>query len=95
MLELNGKSKSDWKENLCIEAEQELNELLESVKSHRCAYKDADNVQIAQMWCALVETKRTINKLDQRLKYVETVFGGLFKVREEEREKLVKSLLKF
>ena len=96
MLELSkmGK-KEDWKENLCIEAEQELNQLLEAVKKHRCAYKDAENVQIAQLWCGMIEMKKMFNKLDQRLGYVETVLNGLFKARDEERDKLVKSLMKF
>ncbi|MCD6274492.1 MAG: hypothetical protein J7J15_00480 [Candidatus Aenigmarchaeota archaeon] len=96
MLELNkvGK-KADWKECLSIEAEHELNQILEAVKRHRCAYKDAENVQIAQLWCGLIEIKKMINKLNDRLGYVETVLNGLFKTRDEERDKLVKSLMKF
>lgn len=96
MLELDrmGK-KSDWKECLSIEAEQELNQILETVKKHRCAYKDAENVQIAQLWCGLIEIKKIVGKLDQRLGYIETVLNGLFKSRDEERDKLVKSLMKF
>jgi len=96
MLELDriGK-KADWRENLSIEAEQELNQILEAVKKHRCAYKDAENVQIAQLWCGLIEIKRMINKLNDRLGYIETVLNALFKARDEERDKLMKSLMKF
>lgn len=96
MLELNRSGKKeDWKESLSIEAEQELNQILEAVKKHRCAYKEAENVQVAQLWCGLIEIKRIIGKLDERLSYIETVLNGLFKTRDEEKDKLVKSLMKF
>lgn len=95
MIELTGKGKEDWKENLSVEAEQELNELLESVRKYRCAYKDAENVQIAQMWCGIIEMMRKNNKLEQRIGYIETVLNKLFRGYDEERDKLVKSLLKF
>ncbi|OYT42962.1 MAG: hypothetical protein B6U88_02360 [Candidatus Aenigmarchaeota archaeon ex4484_56] len=87
--------KRDWKENLSVEAEKELNEILESVKKHRCAYKSADNVQVAQLWCATIELKRLINKLDMRLEYIENILNKLFRGYDEEKDKLVKSLLKF
>ena len=97
MLELNrmGKKEENWKECLSIEAEQELNQILEAVKKHRCAYKDAENVQIAQLWCGMIEIKKMVGNLNQRLGYIETVLNGLFKSRDEERDKLVKSLMKF
>ncbi len=96
MLEVNGKGrKADWKENLSVEAEQELNQLLERVKKHRCAYKDAENVQISQLWCTLIEMFRINNELEQRVARIEKVLGGLFKTYEEDKDQLVKSLIKF
>jgi len=96
MLELDrlGK-KTDWKENLSIEAEQELNQLLEKVKKHRCAYRSAENVQIAQLWCGLIEIVRMIKNLESRLDRIERILDKTFRSYEEERDKLIKSLLKF
>jgi len=96
MLELDrlGK-KTDWKENLSIEAEQELNQLLEKVKKHRCAYRSAENVQIAQLWCGLIEIVRMIKNLESRLGRMEKILDKTFRSYEEERDKLIKSLLKF
>lgn len=96
MLELNREGrKSDWKECLSVEAEQELNQLLEEIKKHRCAYRNAENVQVAQVWCGLVEVIRKMYKLEQRIDYIEAMFKALFDARDCERDKLVKSLMKF
>jgi hypothetical protein len=92
---MNGKDKSDWKENLSAEAEQELNLLLESTRKHRCAYKASENVQVAQVWCSLIEMMRMMDKLDKRVAYIEKVMGGLFKGHDEEKEALLKGLLRF
>jgi len=96
MLELDrfGK-KTDWKENLSIEAEQELNQLLEKVKKHRCAYRSAENVQIAQLWCALIEVMRAIKEIDGRLSRIEKILDKVFRTYEEDKDKLLRSLLRF
>ena len=96
MLDLgtNGK-KADWKECLSAESEQELNELLESIRKHRCAYRTSDNVQVAQVWCGLVEMKRILNKMENRLDHIEKVLGGMFTTYNDEKDKLIKSLVKF
>lgn len=91
----NGKDRADWKENLSVEAEQELNTLLESTRKHRCAYKASDNVQIAQVWCALIEQMRMIDKLEKRVAYVERVLDKLFKGHDDEKDALLKGLLRF
>ncbi len=93
-LGMNGK-KADWKECLSAESEQELNELLESIRKHKCAYRNAENVQVAQVWCGLVEMKRAMNKLEDRLEYIEKVLGGMFTTHNEEKDKLIKSLVRF
>lgn len=86
---------SDWKENLSAESEQELNALLEATRKHRCAYNGAENVQIAQVWCAMVEMLKMMNKLEERVAYIERVMDRLFRGYEGERDQLLKGLLKF
>ena len=96
MLEINGKGKKlDWKENLSIEAEQELNQLLERVKKHRCAYRSAENVQVSQLWCGLIELFRVNKELEQRIAKIEKILGGLFKTYEDDKDRLIKSLSRF
>jgi hypothetical protein len=91
----NGKDKADWKENLSVEAEQDLNMLLEATRKHRCAYKASENVQVAQVWCALIEQMRMLNKLEARVAYIEKVLDKLFKGHQEEKDALLKGLLRF
>lgn len=91
----NGKDKADWKENLSSEAEQELNLLLEATRKHRCAYKASENVQVAQVWCALIEMMRMMDKLDKRVAYIERIMDKMFKGHEEEKDALLKGLLRF
>ncbi|MBN2095539.1 MAG: hypothetical protein JW727_05810 [Candidatus Aenigmarchaeota archaeon] len=91
----NGKDRGDWKENLSAEAEQSLNLLLEATRKHRCAYKSAENIQIAQVWCALVEQMRMVDKLEQRVAYIERILDSMFKGHTNEREALLKGLTRF
>lgn len=91
----NEREKCDWKECLPVEDEAKLNELLEATRRHRCAYKSAENVQIAQIWCAMIETMKMVDKLDQRVAYIERVLDRLFRGYEGERGKLLEGLLKF
>ncbi|MBN2095115.1 MAG: hypothetical protein JW727_03645 [Candidatus Aenigmarchaeota archaeon] len=86
---------SDWKDHLCVEDEQKLNELLEAARRHRCAYHSSDNVQVAQVWCALIEMMKMVNKLEARVSYIERVLNHLFEGHQGEKEKLLSGLLKF
>ncbi len=89
------KEKEDWKENLSLEAAAELEDLLKKVQKHRCAYKQAPEVQIAQLWCALIEIRREIKELEQRLSRIEDLLNILFRGYEKQREELLKSLIRF
>lgn len=85
----------NWKKLLAIEDEMLLNDLLLRGAKHRGAYKNADDVKIAQIWCALVETKKQINSMDERLRRIEYLLGGIIKRSHEDEEKLLKSLRNF
>jgi hypothetical protein len=97
MITINGKPErpTDWKENLCVEDEKTLNELLDAIKRHRCAYKSAENVQVAQVWCAMIEQQKMINKIEARVAYIERILNKLFVGHEEERDTLLRGLTKF
>jgi len=72
-----GGDEKDWKEFLCGNAQEELAELIEKAKQHKCAYSQADDVKVAQVWCALTEVSRQMKKIDERLTRVETGVKGL------------------
>jgi len=62
---LFGDEEKDWKEFLCGNAQVELAELIERAKQHKCAYEKAEDVKVAQVWCALAEMSRQIKKLEE------------------------------
>jgi hypothetical protein len=91
-------AKKDWKQYLSAEDEEKLNEILIKVAKHRGAYKNADDVKVAQLWCTILELRKENLILQSKMKKIEDVFEAMFeKVRkqEREREELAKSLEKF
>ncbi len=96
MITVNSKPNrpSDWKEYLCVEDEQRLNQLLDSTKRNRCAYMSAEDAQIAQVWCAMIEQMRMINKLEQRVAYIERILDRLFKGHDEEKKALLEGIVR-
>lgn len=82
----------DWKKNLSVEAEAELNELIEETAKHRGAFRSASDVKNAQMWCAILETNRKLNKLARRLDRIESLLDAMFERYEQEKSELLKSL---
>ncbi len=75
------KIEDNWKKNLSPEDEAWLNELLHKTAMHRSAYMSAEEVRIAQLWCALLEVKkereRKLDELDERLRRLEFLLDGI------------------
>jgi hypothetical protein len=89
---------SDWKQLLSIDDEDKLNDILRKVAKHRGAYKNADEVKIAQMWCAILELMKQNIVLQKRLLLIEDVFEAVYekqRKREIEERLLLRSLDKF
>ena len=85
----------NWKKFLGVDDEAMLNDIIANTAKHRGAYKNADDVKIAQLWCSLIEAQKQMNKMDQRLKRIEYILGGLIKRSDDDRERLLKSLRNF
>ena len=88
----------DWKEFLCGNAQVELAELIERAKQHKCAYMQADDVKVAQLWCALTEVSRQLKAVEERIDRAEVALKGIAEMgemakRQTLREK-VQDLLK-
>ena len=88
----------DWKQFLSLEDEERLNQILKNISRYRGAYKNADDVKIAQLWCSVLELENENRILQKKLSRIENILEGMFsKVREQEREEqeLAKSLERF
>ncbi len=92
------KADDNWKKYLGIEDEEHLNNILMKASRHKGAYKNSDDIKMAQMWCALLEMRKENIILQKRLTRMEEIFDSIFeKSRKHEREKLelVESLERF
>lgn len=67
----------DWKEFMCGDIQPELASLIEKAKKHRCAYMQADDVKVAQVWCALTEVSREIKALTEKVIILESAVQGI------------------
>ncbi|MFH7882483.1 MAG: hypothetical protein QW140_02070 [Candidatus Aenigmatarchaeota archaeon] len=88
----------DWKECLSPEAQKIISELFEETKKHKCAYMNADDVKIAQLWCALIEIKKQFDEISKNIKKLEEPFKAIVEIGEAEKrktiEKVVEELIK-
>ena len=87
------KKKEDWKNNLDDESKQILSEVLDSTKKHRYAYNSADDVKAAQVWTALIELKKELQKTNELLGNLKRPWEAIVSVGEEEKRKTVEKLV--
>jgi len=87
------KKKEDWKNNLDDESKHVLSVLLDSTKKHRHAYNSADDVKISQLWTAIVELKKELNKTNELLGNLQEPWKAIVAVGEEEKRKTVEKLV--
>lgn len=88
----------DWKQYLTDEDEEKLNDMIKHVAKHRGAYKNAEEVKIAQLWCSLLELRKENDDLKKKLRQMEEIFETMVEKRKkqlEEKEELIKSIEKF
>ncbi len=87
------KKKEDWKDNLSDEDRQVMSQIFDSTKKHRYAYNSADDVKVAQLWTALVELKKELQKTNELLGKVQEPWKDIVAVGEEEKRKTVEKLV--
>ena len=86
--------KKEWKALLGSQDEEKLNALIRDIIKYREAYSKADNVKMAQLWCALLDMKKQQEQIDTRLARLEDVFR-LAGERVRETQAVKESLDKF
>jgi hypothetical protein len=84
----------EWKSFLNIEDEIILNKFLEEIAQYRGAYRNADDVKIAQLWCAVLQLKKENQELKNKLKILDEIFLIIAKNYQKDIN-LLKSLEKF
>lgn len=89
------KTNKNWKKYLNIDDEALLNKIIEDVAKYRSAYKTAEEVKIAQLWCALLDMEKKIQRIDKRMKRIEIIFDAIAQRMEEEKSSLIKTLREF
>jgi len=85
----------EWKSFLNIEDEIILNKFLEEVAQHRPAFRNADDVKIAQLWCAVLELKKENQELRNKMKILDEIFALIAESYHSKDNKLLESLEKF
>lgn len=80
----------DWKELMCEESQVELADLIEKAKKHRCAYMQADDVKVAQVWCALAEISKQLKCIECRVAKVESMAKSFAEVGEIAKRETLK-----
>jgi uncharacterized protein Yka (UPF0111/DUF47 family) len=83
----------DWKESLSPETQQLLASMFDSAKRHKGAYLQADDVKVAQIWCALVELKKEIKNLEEQIDRVSAPFHAIATVGESEKRRAIQKLI--
>ena len=83
----------DWKEYLSEEAKSILSRLFTKTQKYRGAYREADDVKIAQLWAALVEIQKEIDEVKEMLGKVEQPFKAIIEVGEAEKRKTIERLV--
>lgn len=92
------RAEKDWKQFLAPDDEEKLNDILKRAARHRGAYKNADEIKIAQLWSAVLELYKQNLILQKRMDEIVDIFESLasrFKKKEEEKRELIHSLERF
>lgn len=77
----------NWREDLDLVIEQNLNELVKETKEYDFAIKEAKNKSKAQIWVALAIINNKLNQIITKKNYKK-------KIPKEELKKIIKTLEK-
>ncbi len=83
----------DWKEELSDEAKQILGKLFDATRKYKYAYTQADDVKVAQLWTAIIEMQKEIDKLNETLGKVQEPFKAIIAIGEAEKRKTIEKLV--
>jgi len=91
---MNGEDEKDWKDLLAEDAQEILAELIEKSKRHKCAYCQAEDVKVAQLWSALVELKKEFNEIEATHAKLLEPFAAIAEVGEVEKRRAIERIVR-
>lgn len=83
----------DWKEFLSEDSKQILAQLFETTKKHRGAYMQAEDVKVAQVWCALTEIRKEMAEMTNLLRKIEEPFKAIVAIGEAEKKRAIEKVI--
>ncbi len=86
-------AKIDWKQLLPIEEQETLGEMLERIKKYEYAYLRADDVKVAQLWCALVELIKELKEIKKTTGKLSEPFKRIVEIGEAEKRKAIERIV--
>lgn len=88
----------DWKDHLDDESKAALAEIFDKSKKHECAYLEAEDVKVAQLWVAVMELSKELKNTKQMVDVLKEPFKAIVAIGEVEKrrtiERLVRDMLK-
>ncbi len=90
---LFGRQKEDWKKRLGEEDMERLASIISSVNKYRYAYESADDPRIAQLWAALIEMQKRMERTNELLGKLEEPFRAIVEIGDNEKRKTIEALV--
>lgn len=87
-------AKVDWKELLAEEDKEIIAQLLDTTRKHKAAFMQAEDVKVAQLWCALIEMKKQIAEYEKLISKVVEPFKAIVEIGEIEKRKAIERLVR-
>lgn len=84
----------DWKEFLDDESKALLFEIFDKSKRHQGAYLEAEDVKIAQLWAAVIELKKELDKVKETTNVIAEPFRAIVAIGEAEKRKTIGRLVR-
>ncbi|MEM5836670.1 MAG: hypothetical protein QW451_00330 [Candidatus Aenigmatarchaeota archaeon] len=87
-------AKRDWKELLAEEDKEIIAQLLDVTRKHKGAFMEAEDVKVAQLWCALIEMRKQMIELEKLIGKVAEPFKAIVEIGEIEKRKTIERLVR-
>ncbi|MBS3056414.1 MAG: hypothetical protein J4473_03195 [Candidatus Aenigmarchaeota archaeon] len=81
------KREADWKTLLTPKDEKRMNDIIKNLEGYKTAFRSAEDVKIAQLWCAVLELKKENAALYSKTKKLEGFFNAIIEKYIEDKKK--------
>jgi len=84
----------DWKELLSPEDQDVMADLLDYARRNKGAYMNAEDVKVAQLWCALIEIKKELEQTRMMVRRAEAPFREIVSMADIEKRKSIERMVR-